>query len=164
MDQEKVILMHRVKKEYTHHLFNVFLMFPQSSTYSLTSFSCPLHLFWDGSGTVASHCVCLFIDRAIPALIQMNVCLHNTQWKVNVFLHVYFPELVHQIAFLHPLFATSPHPAQVSRIRKALSGVLFKGSLPQPLNPHVLWCRYSGSEALRKKESKAGWEGHRKLE
>lgn len=32
-------------------------------------------------------------------------------------------------------FAISAHPAQVSWIRKAVSGVLFKGSLPQPLNP-----------------------------
>lgn len=46
--------------------------------------------------------VCLFIYTAVPILIQTNICLHSTHRKVHVFLHVYFPEIVHHITFLHP--------------------------------------------------------------
>lgn len=115
-------------------------MFPQNSAYSLTSFSCPLQLvlfFWNGSKTTASHSVCLFIYTAIPTLIQTNVCLHSTHRKGHVFLHVYFPEIVHQIAFLHPFCNLIPSHSSVPG-ENGLLWSPFQKEPPTVFTPHIL--------------------------
>lgn len=82
---------------------------------------------------------------------QKSACLSSCLFPRNCSPHNFFTSLLQ-----------SSHPVQVSRVRMAFSGVLFKGSLPQPSNPPLLTCRYPGPEVFSEKEREADCDQHKK--